>query len=144
MFSIVPTLVVAKIIFTALFKITFSAAGISAIVGVLVMTLFAYLPGLRQRFAILSTEVKSWIMLGTLLLAEIIICVLSATKVIETVPPFNIQGALEIAWFLIVSNQAAYKLFPQATDVKELVLARDAKVALTLVEHPTDPTAKQV
>ena len=117
-------------------NVTFTSEGIAAIVGFILMITFAYFPGIRQWYAVLASEVKSYIMIGLLILAEIVICVLAYYGVIYTVPEFSIGTALQIALYLLVSNQPTYKLLPQAKDVKELVLARDAKVALDLVENP--------
>lgn len=132
MLLIVSALTVAKLVLVAIFTVAFSAEGITAIVSVLIMALFAYCPGLRQWFAVQKSEVKSWIMLGTLLLAELTICILAVTNVIVTVPAFSIQEALTIAWILVVTNQSVYKILPQAGDVKALIAARDDAAAKVL------------
>jgi hypothetical protein len=123
-------------------KVLFTPEGIAAIVGLVLMLVFAYLPGVRQWYAVLASEVKSYIMLGLLLLAEVVISLLAWKGVIVTVPPFDLATAGQIALALLISNQPVYKLLPQAADVKALVLARDAKVALNLVENPVPPPTK--
>jgi len=116
-------------------EITFTPEAIAALVGFILMIVFAYFPGVRQWYAVLASEVKSYIMLGLLLLAELVISLLAYYQVITTVPPFNIMTALQIALALLVSNQPTYRLFPEAADVKALRLARDVVIAKKLVRR---------
>ena len=122
-------------------NVTFTPEGIAVIVGFVLMILFAYLPKLRQWYAVLASEVKSYIMLGLLLLAELVICLLSYYRVITTVPPFDLLTAGKIALALLVSNQPTYKLLPQASDVKTLVLIRNAKLISSVAQDLVDPKA---
>jgi putative flippase GtrA len=108
-----------------MFEIIFSPQGIASIVGVVIAILFAYFPKLRTWFAGLASEVKSYIMLGVLLLAEIVISLLSYYQVIVTVPPFTWVTAVQIAFALLISNQPTYTLLPEAKDVKEVRVSRD-------------------
>jgi len=108
-----------------MFEIIFSPQGIASIVGVVLAVLFAYFPKLRTWFAGLASEVKSYIMLGVLLLAEIVISLLSYYQVIVTVPPFTWVTAVQIAFALLISNQPTYTLLPEAKDVKEIRVTRD-------------------
>lgn len=116
--------------------VMFTPEVIAGIVGLVLTLIFAYFPGLRQKYAVLAKEVKQFIMLGLLLLAETIICVLSYYGVIITEPAFTLNTALKVAFALLVANQPVYKLLPQANDVKELVIVRDAKEIKAVLKDP--------
>jgi len=120
--------------------ITFTPEVIAGFVGFALMLIFAYFPVLRQKFAVLATETKSYIMLGLLVLAEVVICLLSYYGIITTEPAFSLTTAMKIFFALLVANQPTYKLLPQATDVKELVMVRDAKkIKSTLADLSKKP-----
>ena len=110
--------------------VLFTPEVIAGIVGVVLTLTFAYFPKLRQAYAGLATEVKSYIMLGLLLLAEVVICLLAYYGVIVTVPPFSWGTVLRVAFALIASNQPIYNAIPKAEDVAEIIADRDAKLLL--------------
>jgi hypothetical protein len=117
-----------------IFNVIFTPEGIGAIVGLVLTLTFAYFPVVRTWFAGLKSELKSYIMLGLLIVAEVVISLLAYYGVIVTEPPFTFNTALQVAFALLVANQPTYTLLPEANDVKALRLARDAKVALALVK----------
>ena len=120
--------------------VQFTPEVIAGFVGLALMLVFAYFPVLRQKFAVLATETKSYIMLGLLALAEVTICLLSYYGVIVTEPAFSLSTAMKVFFALLVANQPTYKLLPQATDVKELIIVRDSKeIKAVLKDPPTQP-----
>ena len=115
--------------------VQFTPEIIAGIVGVILMMIFAYFPKLNTAYAGLATEVKSWIMLGVLLLAEVIICLLSFYGVIATEPTFSWGTALKVAFALIASNQPAYRLLPKTKEVSEIIIKRDAVAEEKVLEE---------
>lgn len=120
-----------------MFEVIFSPEGIAAIVGAILAITFAYFPKLRTWYAGLASEVKSYIMLGLLFLAEIVISLLSYYQVIVTVPPYSFNTALRIAFALIVANQPVYNLLPEAKDVKKIRIMRDAALYAFYLSNTT-------
>ena len=116
--------------------VIFTPEVIAGFVGLVLMLVFAYFPGLRQKYAVLASETKSYIMLGLLGTAEVIICLLSYFGIIVTEPAFSLGTAMKVFFALLVSNQPTYKLLPQATDVKELIIVRDAKEIKAVLKDP--------
>ena len=105
--------------------VSFTPEAISALVGFVLVLVFGYVPGLRVWFAGLASEVKSWIMLGLLLVAAVAITLLSQYGVIPTTEPVTWLMFGKVALALLVANQPTYQLLPQTNDVKEAKLVRD-------------------
>ena len=108
--------------------VNFAPEAIASIVGVVLALIFAYFPKLRTWYAALASEVKSYIMLGLLLVAEIAIALLSYYGVIPTTEPITLAKCISIALALLISNQPTYLILPEAGDVKALRLTRDIKL----------------
>ena len=106
--------------------IQFTPEVIAGLVGALLVLVFNYFPKLSEAYAGLEPAVKSYIMLGLLLVAEAIICALSYYGVIATEPPFSWIEALKVAFALVVANQSLYKLLPKSKVVQEAIKERDA------------------
>jgi hypothetical protein len=105
--------------------ISFTPEVIAALVGFILTLVFSYFPGLRVWFAGLASEVKSWIMLGLLLLASVSITLLSQYGIIPTTEPVTWLMFAKVALAVIVANQPTYQLIPKTNDVKEAKLIRD-------------------
>ena len=108
-------------------KLDFSATGIAAIIGFALMLIFAYFPKLRVWFAGLASEVKSYIMLGLLLLTEGILILLIYLGAFPSIGPkgtFDLVQTVLIAFSLLTSNQPTHTLLPEAHDVKDAKAAR--------------------
>ena len=118
-----------------MFEVIFSPEGIGAIVGLLLALVFAYFPKLRVWFAALATEKQSYLRLGLLLLAEIVISLLSYYQVITTVPPFSFVTALNVAFALLIANQPTSALLPETKDVEEARVLRDVAVTKLVVKR---------
>ena len=118
-----------------MFEVMFTPVGIGAIVGLVLALVFAYFPKLRVWFAALASEKQSYLRLGLLLLAEIVISLLSYYQVITTVPPFSFATALNIALALIVANQPTSVLLPETKDVTEARILRDVAMTKLVVKR---------
>jgi hypothetical protein len=105
---------------------TMTPEAISALVGFVLMLVFAYFPGLRVSYGALASEVKSYIMVGLLVLATIIIWVLTLNGIIVSPEPVSVNTLLNIIFALLVANQPTYAIAPEAADVKAAKLARDS------------------
>ena len=103
---------------------TFTPEAIAALVGFGLMLIFAYFPGLRVAFGALASEVKSYIMVGLLILATIVIWLLTVNGLIVTPEPVTVNLLLKIIIALLVSNQPTYAVAPEAADVKAAKLKR--------------------
>ena len=117
--------------------VIFTPEVISGIVGFVLMLAFAYFPGLRVWFAGLASEVKSWIMIGLLLVAAVIITLLAQYGVIATTEPVTWLTCAKVALALLIANQPAYQLAPLTADVKAAKSARDAALIAPL--EPVSP-----
>ena len=99
-----------------------SAEFIAAVTGVLTSVLFSYFPGLRTKFAALSTEAKSGIMLGLMALVTASLTVLDWFDVVDAGLAFDKAGIVHIVWtFLlaVIANQATHRISPAKIDVIE-------------------------
>lgn len=104
----------------------FTPETIAAVVGLVLMLVFAYFPGLRVKYAGLASEVKSYIMVGLLTLSAAVIWVLTIYGFIVTTEPITLTTFIEIVLALLVSNQPTYSIAPEAKDVKAAIAERDA------------------
>lgn len=111
-------------------NIQFTPESIAAVAGFVLMLAFSYLPKFRVWYAGLQSEVKSYIMIGVLLLTEVVIIVLALNGIIPVEEPITWQRAVSIAIALLVSNQPTYKLLPQTEDVKAVKAVRDSSVQM--------------
>jgi hypothetical protein len=105
---------------------TLTPEGVSALVGFILMLVFAYFPGLRTAYGALASEVKSYIMVGLLVASTIIIWVLTLNGIIVSPEPVTLNTLLNIIIALLVANQPTYALAPEAKDVTEVKAIRDA------------------
>jgi len=99
-------------------------AGIS---GILLSLAFTYIPGLNEKYAGLSRQQKSLIMLGLLVLAALGVFGLSCAKWVEVGITCDEAGALALAKILIaavIANQAAYQISPEPGRVQAAKVAR--------------------
>jgi hypothetical protein len=92
------------------------------VAGVILSLLFSYVPGLRTKYAALSGEVKRVIMLVLLIIVSVGVYGLNCYGLI---PQGNLtcdkSGILTLVNYFIlavVSNQTAYTISPQLSDVR--------------------------
>ncbi|MEN6623821.1 MAG: hypothetical protein ABFD50_20010, partial [Smithella sp.] len=88
-------------------EITFNAEVISAIVGGIIAGVFAYFPKLNTSYAGLSSEKKSLIMIGMLLVTSIAIAVLASYGVIQTAEPVTWVTVARVFISALIVNQPA-------------------------------------
>jgi hypothetical protein len=102
-------------------EIIVSPEWIVGIAGVLLSLAFSYIPYLRVKYASLSGEVKRLIMLGLLVLVSVVVFMLQCYGILASNLACDKQGAITLVRYLIiaiVSNQSAYMITPQTSDVK--------------------------
>lgn len=98
---------------------------LSSVAGIVLSLLFSYVPGLNAWFAGLDSVKKSLIMLGALLLVAGgiygIACIGwgEAWGITMTCDQAGLQQLVTAFILAAVSNQAAYKLSPEAAAVRE-------------------------
>lgn len=105
---------------------------ITALSAMFVACLFAYFPVLRTKYAALTSEQKSLIMIGIILLIVVIVSVLGVIGVvifkeggqIMTWTPFPWWKMIMTFALTLATNQGTYKILPETQDVKEARLAR--------------------
>lgn len=122
-------------------SVNFTPEAISAIVGFALMLIFAYFPKLRLWYAALDSSIKSFIMLGLLVLTGAIIIVLVHYGVLIPAEPITLSRIISVALALLVSNQPTYTLLPEASDVKALRVARDAAIQKSLIAEAKEINA---
>jgi membrane-associated HD superfamily phosphohydrolase len=108
-------------------EVEFSAQAVSAIVGFVISLLFSYFPRLNTAYAGLSTEAKSLIMIGLMVLVTGAIVLLDYFDVINAGLTFDKGGIMQIVMTFIaalMANQATYVASPQTRAVKEARLGK--------------------
>ena len=107
-------------------NVNFTAEGIAAIGGLILMLVFAYFPKLRVWYGGLQGNVKSLIMLGLLAVVGVAVGLLSHFGVIPS-DPVTWEKIVGIAVALLISNQPTYTIAPKAKDVIEAKIVRDSQ-----------------
>lgn len=97
---------------------------LASLAGILLTLSFNYIPGWRVVYGKMSSETKSLIMLGSLLLSTAVIYVLVAYGALVPPQPVNGWSYFWMFIFAVVSNQAIYKITPTTSDVKFAKLQR--------------------
>lgn len=105
---------------------TFTAEGLSALAGTLAALGFAYIPGLRTKFAGLSAEAKSGIMAIVLLVIGGLVVASSCTNlwIYVSCTKRGILEFVQVVAYALVLNQSTYTLLPETKDVKAIKAAR--------------------
>lgn len=105
----------------------FNAELIALVAGAVVSLIFSYFPVLRVKFAGLTQEAKSGIMLGLNVLIVVALCLLDAFDIFDFGLTFDKAGIANIVltfFAAMIANQSAYVLSPQTGDVMEEKLER--------------------
>lgn len=105
----------------------FNAELIALIAGTVISLLFSYFPVLRVKFAGMTQEAKSGIMLGLNVLVVVALCLLDAFDVLELGLSFDKAGIVKIFMVFfsaLIANQSTYMVSPQVGDVIEEKLER--------------------
>ena len=107
--------------------VEFNAQASSMIVGFVISLLFSYFPRLNTAYAGLSTEAKSLIMIGLMVLVTGVIVLLDYFGMINAGLTFDKGGIIQIVMTFIaalMANQATYIASPQTRAVKEARLEK--------------------
>lgn len=107
------------------FQLTSQA--LSAIVGIVLSLGFSYIPGLSTKYAALSSELKSLIMAGLLLVTSGAIFGLGCGGIIQNGLTCDQNGLVQLVGIFVsalISNQATYVLSPQTQAVKNALASR--------------------
>jgi len=99
---------------------------ISGAVGFALMLLFAYFPKLNVWYAGLTSEIKSAIMIGLLVITTIIVTVLTVIGELPADQPVTWILVFKVFVAALATNQPAYNLLPEAKAVKE---AKEARIS---------------
>lgn len=108
--------------------IELTAEALSGIAGAFISLLFSYFPKLKDKFAALSSEAKSGIMIGLLVLVTATITALDYFGAIDAGIVFDGKWMWRVLFVLlsgIVVNQGVYKISPQTEGVKLAKAERD-------------------
>jgi hypothetical protein len=99
---------------------------IAGAAGILLSLIFMYVPGLRTKYAALATELKSAIMLASLVLVSGFIMLSSCMGwwVFTTCDQGGVMKLIETFVIALVANQSIYTLAPDPTDVREAKVRR--------------------
>ena len=88
---------------------------LGSIAGIVLSLLFSYIPGVRDRFALLSSTKKSLFMAAMLLAVSVVALGLSCASVVNVIECSQ-SGVVQLVSVFIsalVANQATYMLSPQ-------------------------------
>ena len=99
--------------------VDFTPELISGIVAVAISWLYGWFPGLRTWYGGLKSEIKSLIMLGSLLLTSVVVYLLVYFGVIETSAPITLWRLLSVFFVSTTINQSTYQLTPHSKDAEK-------------------------
>lgn len=108
-------------------NIVLSIDVIAGLAGSLLSLAFNYIPGLREKYAVLPEVKKSWIMALSLLVAVGLIIGISCLNIWVLTPctKMGIFDVLKLLGIALVTNQSIYKISPQVATVKALKATRE-------------------
>jgi hypothetical protein len=98
-----------------------------ALCGAIISVIFSRFPWVRTKFAELSNDLKSLIMLGIMAIVTLGVVLLHCNGILNAGITCDQIGFWNVVWLYFVavaSNQTAYLITPQASDVKRAKLAR--------------------
>jgi hypothetical protein len=100
---------------------------LAGLAGTLLSLAFNYIPGLREKYAVLPEIKKSWIMALSLLVATGLVIGASCLDfwVLTPCTKIGIFDVIKLFGIALVTNQSIYKLSPQVASVKALKAVRD-------------------
>lgn len=104
--------------------ITFTPEIITAISGVVLALFFAYFPIVRVKYGKLASEIKSLIMVFLLLVVAGVIWLLVYYGVLTTTEPITWFSFIKLFFLALISNQPAYTILPQTSDVRTARMLR--------------------
>ena len=107
-------------------NIDLTVEGIALLGGFLTTIIFSYFPVVRVWFAGKDSEVKSYIMLGTLLTIEAAIAAAMFYGLIPSVEGLTWGRLISITVALLVANQPTHDILPELNDVKMAKASRTA------------------
>lgn len=110
-----------------------TAETLAGLAGTVAALAFAYIPGLRVRFAALSAEAKSGIMAMLLIVISGLIIASSCLNlwVAFACDKASILGFLQVVATALVLNQSVYSILPEAKDVRAAKAARKSLTSTT-------------
>ena len=93
--------------------IEFTPELLVGIVGTVLSLVFSYFPAIHKWYEVLTTEAKSGIMLGLLVIVSLVVVALVYYGVFPVSEPITWQLWLRVLFAAIVMNQATYLISPQ-------------------------------
>ena len=97
-----------------------TAEFLASIAGIVISLLFSYIPGLSTWYATLTSQYRSLLMAGVLLLCAAAVFGLSCAKMLDyvTCDQAGVIALVKIFIAALIANQATFVLSPQTAKVK--------------------------
>jgi hypothetical protein len=108
--------------------IDFTPALVAAVAAVVLSLLFTYVPGLRVWYGALTSQVKSLIMLGLMVICAVAITALAQYGVIPAAHPITWTDCVVVVITWLVASQATFTLAPLPNDVSRVIVQRNSKM----------------
>jgi hypothetical protein len=105
-----------------------TAEMITGFAGVIVSLVFSYFPVLREKFAGLTSEAKSGVMLGIMAAVTASVTALNYYGILDAGISFEGRWLPHVIWVFVVAvigNQATYNVSPVAPSVQDAKDIRD-------------------
>ncbi len=105
--------------------------------GALIALVFGYFPILREKFAALSREAKSGIMIGLMVLTGFAVWGAGCAGWLDSgiaCTSADIPNLIKLILMAIIANQATNRLAPETADVRQAKNYRDAEAVLYSAE----------
>lgn len=94
---------------------------IASLAGLIISVIFSYFPILRVKYAALSEELKSVIMIALMILAGFAAWGAGCIGWVETNLACDVSSVQKLIWLILVAiatNQGVHRISPQTNDVK--------------------------
>ncbi|MFA6204301.1 MAG: hypothetical protein WC710_14080 [Gallionella sp.] len=105
--------------------------------GAVIALVFGYFPVLREKFAALTSEAKSGIMIGLMVLTGFAVWGAGCAGWIDSgiaCTTADIPNLLKLIIMAIIGNQATNRIAPELPDVKQAKVERNARAILWSTE----------
>lgn len=108
--------------------IVFTPELIAAVVAMITSLVFSYFPGLSEAYAALRSHVKSFIMIGLMLIVTAAIVLLVNLGYIPSEQPITWSYAIYCFIQALIANAATYIVAPQPQRIKKVIEKRDETI----------------
>ena len=105
--------------------VDFSVSFVAAVAGVVLSLALTYIPGLRVWYAGLTSQIKSLIMLGLMVICSVTILLLAFYNILPVIHPVTWSDVVSVVVLWMMANQATYTLAPVLDDAYHAKFMRD-------------------